>query len=142
MASTDIDGSTIVILSSENAQLVLAIAARCDVLFQPEVRLCEKIVRDLELKAPVEPVNPQPPQDKFDAFMAEVRQRVSCWPEWKQRVLGGEPITPHISPNGAEPGSIVHDAEAWMLKQGLTIPLERKHRNLYQAMIDDYSDSQ
>ena len=45
----------------------------------------------------------------------------------------------HFSPNGAEPGSYVHDAEAWWISQGFTkIPKEGTHA--YQAMCDDFTD--
>lgn len=47
----------------------------------------------------------------------------------------------HTSPNGAEPGSYVHDAEKWMLKQGLKIPVAGRHRHMFQGMLDDYSES-
>lgn len=47
-----------------------------------------------------------------------------------------------VSPNNAEEGSLVHAAEQWMRSQGLVPPNERKHRCLFQAMLDDFSESE
>lgn len=78
--------------------------------------------------------------EEFRAFGKECQMRVSMWPDWKKQAMG-IPLGPHISPNGAKPGSVVHDAEAWCLSQGLTIPLQSKYRHMFQAMLDDYSES-
>lgn len=80
----------------------------------------------------------------FDNFADACRQAsviVSSWPDWKKRVLGYAVKGPHISPNGAEPGSLVHAAEAWLLSQGLFIPDQGKHRHLFQGMLDDFCES-
>jgi hypothetical protein len=130
MGSTDIDGSPLVILGETHARLVLAMAARSDVLYAPESALIENIKRDL-----------QPTPTPEQTFGERATQEVSTWPAWKQEALGGKAAEHHVSPNGAEPGSVVHDAEAWLLKEGLKIPNKYRHPWLYQGMLDDYSDN-
>lgn len=66
----------------------------------------------------------------------------SRWPKWKQRLgLLGPPhvYDKHISPNDAQPGSQVHDAEEWWLGQGMLIPVQAKHPSSFQGMLDDYA---
>lgn len=79
-------------------------------------------------------------REELIEHIKQATHTVSTWPRWAQTVLGGQPTEHHISPNGAQPGSLVHDAEAWMLAQGYGIPLE-KHGLLYQAMLDQYMES-
>lgn len=69
------------------------------------------------------------------------RQIVSTWPAWKRNVLGYIVASQHISINGAEPGSLVHAAESWLLAQGLLIPSKAKHPAMFQGMLDDFSES-
>ncbi len=47
----------------------------------------------------------------------------------------------HVSPNGAEPGSFAHAAEAWALSQGMSIPDEQRFPHMYRGMLDDFSES-
>lgn len=45
------------------------------------------------------------------------------------------------SPNEAEDGSFVRDAELWLEAQGMRPPDEMVFPNMYQGMIDDYVES-
>lgn len=76
----------------------------------------------------------------FKATIEHATQEVSTWPAWKQGCLGGTPARDHISPNGAEPDSVVHDAEKWLLSKGGKIPISGKFPHMFQGMLDDYSD--
>jgi hypothetical protein len=46
----------------------------------------------------------------------------------------------HESPNRAEVGSFVYDAEEWCLAQGLKIPDQHKQRRMFQGMCDDFQE--
>ena len=46
----------------------------------------------------------------------------------------------HESPNHAEVGSFVYDAETLCLKQGLKIPDEHRQPYMFQGMLDDYQE--
>lgn len=81
------------------------------------------------------------PFDSLAEHCRHASQIVSTWPQWKRDALGRPATGPHISPNGAEPGSLVHTAEKWLLSQGLLIPDRAKHPNLFGGMIDDFSES-
>jgi hypothetical protein len=47
--------------------------------------------------------------------------------------------TCHQSPNESKVGSFVYAAEAWLLKQGGTIPSRDKLPGMFQGMLDDYT---
>ena len=47
---------------------------------------------------------------------------------------------PHDSPNGSEPGSIMHAAEAWMLAHNYSIP-SHEHSHLVNGMLDQFIGS-
>lgn len=47
---------------------------------------------------------------------------------------------PHESPNGAQPGSFIYEAEEWFVSIGMAIPEEATLPCTFHGMLDDYVD--
>lgn len=48
----------------------------------------------------------------------------------------------HNSPNNAQPNSYIYDAEEYWLQLGFTPIPTPEHEHIYQAMLDQFGDSE